>query len=233
MKFQFKQQPYQADAVAAVVRVFAGQSCQEPPRYVGGEAGLYGADGDGGFANRSVELSDEQLLANIQAVQSENGIRGSHALKRGLGRCSLDIDMETGTGKTYVYIRTMFELNRRYGWSRFIVVVPSIAIREGVRKSMEITADHFMELYGKKARFFVYDSARLNQMDLFAGSLGINVMIINTQAFASSWKENGRSREARIIYADREEFGSRRPIDVIRACRPILILDEPQKMGGR
>ena len=149
MKFQFKQQPYQADAVAAVVRVFAGQSCQEPPRYglrPGGEAGLFGADGDGGFANRSVELSDEQLLANIQAVQSENGIHGSHALKRGLGRCSLDIDMETGTGKTYVYIRTMFELNRRYGWSRFIVVVPSIAIREGVWKFMEITADHFMEL---------------------------------------------------------------------------------------
>ena len=235
MKFQFKQQPYQADAVAAVVRVFAGQSCQEPPRYglrPGGEAGLFGADGDGGFANRSVELSDEQLLANIQAVQCENGIHGSHALKRGLGRCSLDIDMETGTGKTYVYIRTMFELNRRYGWSRFIVVVPSIAIREGVRKSMEITADHFMELYGKKARFFVYDSARLNQLDLFAGSPGINVMIINNQAFASSWKENGRSREARIIYTGREEFGSRRPIDVIRACRPILILDEPQKMGG-
>lgn len=232
MKFQFKQQPYQADAVAAAVRVFAGQSCQEPPRYAGGKAGLYGADEDGGFANRSVELSDEQLLANIQAVQSENGIHGSHALKRGLGRCSLDIDMETGTGKTYVYIRTMFELNRRYGWSRFIVVVPSIAIREGVRKSMEITADHFMELYGKKARFFVYDSARLNQLDLFAGSPGLNVMIINTQAFASSWKENGRSREARIIYAGREEFGSRRPIDVIRACRPILILDEPQKMGG-
>ena len=99
--------------------------------------------------------------------------------KRGLGRCSLDIDMETGTGKTYVYIRTMFELNRRYGWSRFIVVVPSIAIREGVRKSMEITADHFMELYGKKARFFVYDSARLNQLDLFAGSPGINLSLIH------------------------------------------------------
>ena len=110
MKFQFKQQPYQADAVAAAVRVFAGQSCQEPPRYAGGKAGLYGADEDGGFANRSVELSDEQLLANIQAVQSENGIHGSHALKRGLGRCSLDIDMETGTGKTYVYILSLIHI---------------------------------------------------------------------------------------------------------------------------
>lgn len=140
--------------------------------------------------------------------------------------------METGTGKTYVYIKTMFELNKRYGWSKFIVVVPSIAIREGVKKSFEITADHFMEHYGKKARFFVYNSSNLNQLDNFSSGSGINVMIINTQAFASSLKEDGRSKEARIIYSKRDEFGSRRPIDVIKANRPIIILDEPQKMGG-
>jgi type III restriction enzyme len=140
--------------------------------------------------------------------------------------------METGTGKTYVYIKTMFELNKKYGWSKFIVVVPSIAIREGVKKTFEITADHFMEHYGKKARFFIYNSSNLNQLDNFSSSSGINVMIINTQAFASSLKEDGRSKEARIIYSKRDEFGSRRPIDVIKANRPIIILDEPQKMGG-
>lgn len=140
--------------------------------------------------------------------------------------------METGTGKTYVYIKTMFELNKKYGWGKFIVVVPSIAIREGVKKSFEITASHFMEHYGKKARFFIYNSSNLNQLDNFSSSSGINVMIINTQAFASSLKEDGRSKEARIIYSKRDEFGSRRPIDVIKANRPIIILDEPQKMGG-
>ena len=154
-----------------------------------------------------------------------------------LGRCSLDIEMETGTGKTYVYIKTMFELNKRYGWSKFIVVVPSIAIREGVKKSFEITADHFMECYGKKARFFIYNSSNLNQLDSFSSNSGINVMIINTQAFAASMNEDknveGRKGDAaaRIIYTKRDEFGSRRPIDVIAANRPILILDEPQKMG--
>ena len=140
--------------------------------------------------------------------------------------------METGTGKTYVYIKTMFELNKRYGWSKFIVVVPSIAIREGVKKSFEITTDHFMEHYGKKARFFVYNSSNLNQLDNFSSSAGINVMIINTQAFASSLKEDGRSKESKIIYSKRDEFRTRRPIDVIKANRPIIILDEPQKMGG-
>lgn len=126
----------------------------------------------------------------------------------------------------------MFELNKKYGWSKFIVVVPSIAIREGVKKSFEMTADHFMEHYGKKARFFIYNSSNLNQLDNFSSNSGINVMIINTQSFASSLKEDGRSKEARIIYSKRDEFGSRRPIDVIAANRPIIILDEPQKMGG-
>ena len=132
----------------------------------------------------------------------------------------------------------MFELNKKYGWSKFIVVVPSIAIREGVKKSFEITADHFMEYYGKKARFFIYNSSNLNQLDNFSSSSGINVMIINTQAFAASMNEaknvEGRKGDAaaRIIYSKRDDFGSRRPIDVIAANRPIIILDEPQKMGG-
>ena len=249
MKFHFKIQQYQTDAVEAVVRVFCGQGHCDKTRYLRDQGRLQDnqqlgmSDGDEfgallepdngiGYQNALVELSDEQLLKNIQQIQCDNNITMSHGLVKDLGRCSLDIEMETGTGKTYVYIKTMFELNKRYGWSKFIVVVPSIAIREGVKKSFEITADHFMEHYGKKARFFIYNSANLNQLDNFSASTGIHVMIINTQAFASSLKEDGKSREARIIYSKRDEFGSRRPIDVIRANRPILILDEPQKMGG-
>lgn len=196
------------------------------------EIELYDPMDDIGYKNEVLELSNEQLLANIQTLQRQNNIKISPSLVKDLGRCSLDIEMETGTGKTYVYIKTMFELNKKYGWSKFIVVVPSIAIREGVYKSFEMTTDHFMEHYGKKARFFIYNSANLNQLDNFSQSAGINVMIINTQAFASSLKEDGRSKEARIIYSKRDEFGSRRPIDVIKANRPIIILDEPQKMGG-
>ena len=187
---------------------------------------------DSGYKNEVVALSDDQLLQNIHTLQSQNNIKLSPELVHDMGRCSLDVEMETGTGKTYVYIKTMFELNKKYGWSKFIVVVPSIAIREGVKKSFEITTDHFMEYYGKKARFFVYNSSNLNQLDNFSSNSGINVMIINTQAFASSLKEDGKSKEARIIYSERDEFGSRRPIDVIKVNRPIIILDEPQKMGG-
>ena len=249
MKFNFKIQQYQTDAVEAVARVFNGQGHYDKISYIrdlgkkkaNQQMGILAEDefgevldldSDTGYKNEMVELSDEQLLKNIQQLQNENNIKMSTSLVKDLGRCSLDIEMETGTGKTYVYIKTMFELNKRYGWSKFIVVVPSIAIREGVKKSFEITADHFMEHYGKKARFFIYNSSNLNQLDNFSSSSGINVMIINTQAFASSLKEDGKSKEARIIYSKRDEFGSRRPIDVIKANRPIIILDEPQKMGG-
>ena len=244
MKFKFKIQQYQSDAVEAVVRVFAGQGLHDSVSYIRDlgkqksgvqlHLGMFDDDsaGDSGYKNEEIYLTDDQLLSNIQQLQNENNIKQSTKLVTDLGRCSLDVEMETGTGKTYVYIKTMFELNKRYGWSKFIVVVPSIAIREGVKKSFEITSEHFMEHYGKKARFFVYNSANLNQLDSFSSSSGINVMIINTQAFASSLKEDGKSKEARIIYSKRDEFASRRPIDVIKANRPIIILDEPQKMGG-
>ena len=250
MKFNFKIQQYQTDAVDAVVKVFNGQGFHDKTSYIRDlgklvpdnyqlsmgladeQMELQDLMNDTGYKNELVELSDAQLLSNIQTLQSQNNIKTSSALVEGLGRCSLDIEMETGTGKTYVYIKTMFELNKKYGWSKFIVVVPSIAIREGVKKSFEITTDHFMEHYGKKARFFIYNSANPHQLDTFSSSAGINVMIINTQAFAASLKEDGRSKEARIIYSKRDEFGSRRPIDIIKANRPIIILDEPQKMGG-
>ena len=252
MKFRFKIQQYQTDAVESVVRAFQGQPYSDGVSYrrdlgevkpvfapVDQQISLFPPDqismdevDDTGYLNEMLQLTDEQLLKNIRDVQQDNEIYQSASLAKGLGRCALDVEMETGTGKTYVYIKTMFELNKHYGWSKFIVVVPSIAIREGVKKSFEITVDHFMEHYGKKARFFIYSSANLNQLDSFSADSGINVMIINTQAFAASLKEDGRSKEARIIYSKRDEFQSRRPIDVIAANRPIIIMDEPQKMGG-
>lgn len=247
MKFNFKIQQYQTDAVESVIKVFSGQDFHKNSGYIRDlgtierpanvQTSLFGEDeadiyNDTGFKNDEIELTDNQLLENIQKLQKANNIKISQSLVKDLGRCSLDIEMETGTGKTYVYIKTMFELNKRYGWTKFIVVVPSIPIREGVKKTFEITSDHFMEHYGKRARFFVYNSSNLTQLDSFSSDGGINVMIINTQAFASSLKEDGKSKEARIIYSKRDEFGSRRPIDVIKANRPIIILDEPQKMGG-
>lgn len=253
MKFRFKIQQYQTDAVDSVVRVFDGQHYSDGVSYIrdlgeqepvmppqNGQLSMFPDPqltfddvlDDTGYKNENLRLNADELLQNIHTIQSENNIRLSDHLVRELGCCSLDVEMETGTGKTYVYIKTMFELNKRYGWSKFIVVVPSIAIREGVKKSFEITTDHFMELYHKKARFFIYNSSNLNQLDAFSSDSGINVMIINTQAFAASLKEDGRSKEARIIYSKRDEFASRRPIDVIAANRPIVIMDEPQKMGG-
>ena len=234
MKFQFKIQQYQTDAVENTVSVFAGQPSHDPAAYrrdVGRERLDFE---ETGYRNVEVELDARQLLENIRKVQRESNIPLSDKLvaTNGLGACSLDIEMETGTGKTYVYIKTMFELNKRYGWSKFIVVVPSIAIREGVHKSFAMLEGHFMEHYGRKARYFVYDSGNLNQLDNFSSGSGIHVMIINTQAFAASLKEGGRSKESRIIYDKRDAFGSRRPIDVIAANRPIIIMDEPQKMEG-
>ena len=248
MKFQFKIQQYQTDAVNSVVNIFAGQPFSDRVSYVRdlginkknqytqislfNEPGSPDDDVAIGFENARLVLTPGQLLQNIRNMQARNNIKQSDSLVNHLGACSLDVEMETGTGKTYVYIKTIFELNKRYGWSKFIVVVPSIAIREGVYKTFQITQDHFMEHYGRKARFFVYNSKNLTELDNFSASSGINVMIINIQAFNTSLKEDARSKEARRIYEKLDEFGSRRPIDVIKANRPILILDEPQKMGG-
>ena len=267
MKFQFKVQDFQTEAAASIVRVFAGQPKSGLDSYrrdIGSEkklseaeridrrgympvnyAGLSDAEKqqieeeyETAYRNSKIMLDKGQLLKNIRAVQTGNNIKYSDSIADGLGLVSLDVEMETGTGKTYVYIKTMFELYKNYGWSKFIVVVPSIAIREGVKKSFEITQEHFMEHYGIKARFFVYNSSNLHQLDEFSQNSGINVMIINTQAFNTTLNEDknvdGRSgnEAARIIYTKRDEFGSRRPIDVIKANRPIIILDEPQKMGG-
>lgn len=246
MKLQFKKQQYQTDAVESTIDIFNGQPNQGLLEYKMDQGKVYVIDNgkrieqkgisfsgyDTGYKNGEIVLSEDELLKNIHQIQTQNNIHLSNEVIKRLGACQLDIEMETGTGKTYVYIKTMFELNKRYGWTKFIVVVPSIAIREGVKKSFDITQDHFMELYGKKARYFVYNSDNLNQIDTYSQSADISVMIINTQAFNTSMKEGGKNKYARIIYDKRDEFGSRRPIDVIAANRPIIILDEPQKMGG-
>ena len=236
MKFKFKIQQYQTDAVERTVEVFEGQPSMGSLTYrrdLGKHtATLYDDELEMGYRNSEIQLKPEEILANIRKAQAAGDIKLSDSLVPSIGACSLDIEMETGTGKTYVYIKTMFELNKRYGWSKFIIVVPSIAIREGVGKSFAMLEDHFMEHYGKKARWFIYDSSRLKSLDDFSSDAGINVMIINTQAFAASLKEGAKNKESRIIYSKRDDFASRRPIDVIAANRPIIIMDEPQKMEG-
>jgi type III restriction enzyme len=233
MKLKFKTQSYQTAAVQAVVDCFKGQ----PPasaeaisyRIDPGKAkkGLEDLFAESGFKNADLKLNDIGLLENITQIQHQQNLPPSSELvKTKVSRINLDIEMETGTGKTYCYIKTIFELNKQYGWSKFIVVVPSIAIREGVAKSLEITAEHFLETYHKKARFFIYNSKQLHQLESFSSDAGVNVMVINVQAFAARGADNRR------IYEELDDFQSRRPIDVISANRPILILDEPQKMEG-
>ena len=228
MKLRFKHQKFQADAAKAVVDVFAGQPKNEGISYLidkGVDQSAQGELGEDftGFKNAKVVLDDGTILNNLQKIQRENLIKPSEDLE---GRYNLTVEMETGVGKTYTYIKTMYELNRKYGWSKFIVVVPSIAIREGVYKSFQITEDHFAEEYGKKIRYFVYNSAHLNELDQFAGSNSIYVMIINSQAF------NAKGKDARRISMKLDEFRSRRPIDIIANTNPILIIDEPQSVEG-
>ena len=236
MKFKFKIQQYQTDAVENTVAVFRGQPSHRMAEYrrdLGRrQQQQIEYEGETGFRNHPIELDGRALLKNINAIQNLYDITPSATLSKGVGAVNLDIEMETGTGKTYVYIKTMFELNKQYEWSKFIIVVPSIAIREGVAKSFKMLEEHFMEHYGRKARWFIYNSSNLQQLDSFSADSGLSVMIINTQAFAASMKEGGKSKESRIIYSKRDEFGSRRPIDVIAANHPIIIMDEPQKMEG-
>ncbi len=232
MKLKFKTQAYQTAAVQTVVDCFAGQPPAaaaatsyriDPGATQRGTDSLF-ADG---FKNADVALSERALLENIQGVQRHQNLPISESLVgTKVSPLNLDIEMETGTGKTYCYIRTIFELNKLYGWSKFIIVVPSIAIREGVAKSLTITAEHFLQAYQKKPRFFIYNSKQLHHLESFSSDAGINVMVINVQAF------NATGKDARRIYEELDDFQSRRPIDVIAANRPILILDEPQKMEG-
>lgn len=269
MKFRFSQYQYQSDAADAVCDVFEGQPLRDGVSYIR-DMGIrkplfldsepvqesfdlaelrprqesfdhYAEDDDTGYRNVDLLLSKDQLLSNARNVQRRQNLAESTRLYTDpAGAVELDVEMETGTGKTFVYTKTMFELNRRYGWSKFIIVVPSIAIREGVAKSLDMTGDYFYtsgrdgnDGYGKRLNWFVYDSSDLTKLDNFAQSPDISAMIINMQAFNTSMKKGGRSKDANIIFSKRDNFGSRRPIDVISATHPIMILDEPQKMGGK
>ncbi len=256
MKLQFKQQTYQSDSVLAIRDCFAGQPRSKGLQYAidpgwtsqTADASLPGIEADG-FANAPLVISSARILENTQLVQRRQSLPHSQTLtdftvynnarrkresapaaytKAALAAAPihLDIEMETGTGKTYCYIKTMFDLHKVYGWSKFIIVVPSIAIREGAAKSFEVMAEHFLGDYGKRIRHFIYNSKQLHNLESFSSDSGINVMIINVQAF------NARGEDARRIYLELDDFQSRRPIDVIAKNRPILILDEPQKMEG-
>ncbi|WP_182141905.1 type III restriction-modification system endonuclease [Schaalia sp. JY-X169] len=240
MKLQFKVQQYQTDAVDSVVDVFAGQPKidgisyrVDPGRQVlGYKQGMLteGDDAhDAGLRNAEIVLSREQLLDNVRAIQRAQNLPLSEKLTFSAAAPAapnLDIEMETGTGKTYVYIKTIMELHKRYGWSKYIIVVPSVAIREGVKKSFDVTAEHFQQQYGTKPRSFIYNSSQLHELERFSSDAGVQVMIINIQAFNATGKDNRR------IYDELDDFQSRRPIDVISANRPIVIIDEPQKIGA-
>jgi type III restriction enzyme len=236
MKLQFRHQTFQEDAARAVCDVFVGQPFyaptylidpgigQESLTFAPGEISPKSAQDTIGFNNAPVVLSNEQVLENIRVIQRKGQIKPSDRLE---GRYNLTVEMETGVGKTYTYIKTMYELNKRYGWSKYIVVVPSVAIREGVYKSFQMTEEHFAEDYGKKIRYFIYNSAQLTEIDRFASDSAINVMIINSQAF------NARGKDARRIYMKLDEFRSRRPIDILAKTNPIMIIDEPQSVEGK
>lgn len=231
MRLRFKHQKFQADAAKAVVDVFAGQPYLTPSYMMDRGNGFYqqtltDEEDFTGWSNHKIlpELSDRIILENLQKIQRTNQLKPSEKLE---GHFNLTIEMETGVGKTYTYIKTMYELNKHYGWSKFIVVVPSIAIREGVYKSFQVTQEHFAEEYGKKVRFFIYNSAQLTEIDRFASDNSICAMIINSQAF------NARGKDARRISMKLDEFRSRRPIDIIAKTNPILIIDEPQSVEGK
>jgi type III restriction enzyme len=244
MKLQFKEQQFQINAVKAVVDCFKGQfegtnrftlerSADLIRRAKATANAEFEFDTDLleniGYRNRAINITEGQILENIHQVQQGNDVLLSTQIERPknikLGY-NLTIEMETGTGKTYTYIRTMYELHKSYGWSKFIIIVPSIAIREGVYKSFELTQDHFQELYGHRINPFIYNSGRPQDIESFAADSRISVMIINTQAF------NARGKDARRIYMELDQFASRRPIEIIAQTNPILIIDEPQSVDG-
>ena len=233
MKLKFKHQKFQEDASNAICDIFEGNNKSGTLRYLKDNGFIEGnldLENDA-YKNGDINLEENTILANIQKIQNKQYLEVSRDLyitknKNETSSYNFSVEMETGTGKTYTYIKTMYELNKRYGWVKFIVVVPSVAIREGVYKTFKITEDHFLEEYGKRIKYFIYDSANLSKIDDFASSVDISVMIINMQAF------NSRGENGRRIYSKLDEFRSRAPIDVISATRPILIIDEPQSVEG-
>ncbi len=210
---------YQHAAMEAVCDLFRGQEvCRT--EFTVTHKFLSGTENDLGIGNR-LQLLDDELLANLHTVQLRNGLAPSGALASG----DFTVEMETGTGKTYVYLRTIFELNRRYGFTKFVIVVPSVAIKEGVYKSLQITEEHFRGLYANAPfEYFLYDSSKLGQVRNFATSPNIQIMVVTVGAI--------NKKDVNNLYKDSEKTGGEKPIDLIRATRPILIVDEPQSVDG-
>ena len=225
MKFQFEPDlGYQQDAIAAVCDLFRGQEvCRSEFTVEHGadEAKLPGlVENDLGVGNL-LTLPDDAILANLQGVQLRNGLLPALCLKSH----DFTVEMETGTGKTYVYLRTIFELNRLYGFTKFAIVVPSIAIKEGVNKSLEMMGEHFRALYaGVPFEHFIYDSSKLGQVRNFATSPQIQIMVMTVGAI--------NKKDINTIYQGNEKTGGEKPIDLIQATNPIVIVDEPQSVDG-
>lgn len=236
MKLHFERDlPYQAAAIEAVCDLFRGQeicrteftvtmraSPSTGADTLAQQVGLEGMEetDQGGIGNR-LTLLDDEIDSNLAEIQLRNGLART-VTQSG----DFTVEMETGTGKTYVYLRTAFELNKRYGFTKFAVVVPSVAIKEGVNKTLEITREHFEMLYpsAKGYEFFQYDSSKLGQVRNFATSPNIQIMVITIQSLVR--------KDYAVVYKDSEKTGGERPIDLIRATRPILIIDEPQSVDG-
>jgi len=226
MKLHFEPNlDYQLQAVDAVCDLFRGQEICRTEFTVTRDAAdpqlrMGFAESDLGLGNR-LTLLDDELLKNLNAVQIRNGLRPSESLASG----DFTVEMETGTGKTYVYLRTIFELNKRFGFTKFVIVVPSIAIKEGVYKTLQITEEHFKGLYaGQPFDYFLYDSSKLGQVRNFATSPNIQIMVVTVGAI--------NKRDVNNLYKDSEKTGGEKPIDLIKATRPIVIVDEPQSVDG-
>ena len=227
MKLQFQSSlEYQTKAVESVVNLFKGQKVKQSNFTVLYPTFLGHNQIETGFGNK-LSLYKDTLEKNLKQDQLENSLPQSEELNS----MNFTIEMETGTGKTYVYLKTIYELNKEYGFTKFVIVVPSVAIREGVNKTLQITKDHFAELFdGVPVEAFVYDSSNLEQVRNFASSSHIQIMIINIDAFRKSFDDPEKENKANIIHRDTDKLEGQKPIDLIRETNPIVIIDEPQSV---
>ena len=244
MKIQFDaKQSYQLDAVNAVVDLFDGSDLKQPDYATimqTFDTELFGsvAQTDLGIANHLI-VSRDSLLKNLQAVQERNDLDVDQNLEphtydaNAPAPLNFSVEMETGTGKTYVYIRTIFELSRKYGFKKFIIVVPSVAIREGVLKNLQITADHFKAIYNNlEYEYFTYDARKVNRLRQFAVSNQVQILVINIDAFRKNFTGTEAEQKSNVIYKENDKLSGRQPIEFVQATHPIVIVDEPQSVDN-